>query len=230
MRSLSRILKAGKVRLEGEKTREIHYFTLETSWEQDALAQERYREAEKGILEAAQREAEAIKEAARAAGREEGFQEGREQGLNQAAAETEALLREARQLLHRAREERDQILAAAEAEIVSIVLDATAAVLGERAAENGEVTLELTKKLIATLTKAPEYQVFANPQTAEQLRRYLADHQDLLPAGTTLAIVPWSALAAGDLRVETNEQVAEYTLAHFLEQLARELKRGLPDE
>lgn len=195
-----------------------------------AVDAERRDEQEEEILLAAREEgeklrrdilAEAVAEARLIAekAREEGFQEGYRQGEKSA----QELVEKARQTLKEAGKERQEILAEAEPEIISLALSIAEKLMDYTVNIDSRCILALIARGLRSLPAGEKVYIKVNPQDEKICRENFYGLQELVREGALLEIVADEKIAAGNCRLESEEVVVEMLLQKELQILGKKL-------
>lgn len=170
------------------------------------------------LLEAAEAEAEAIRRAAQEvyeAEKARGFSEGIAEAERQAAGR---MLTEQHRI--------DRQLGAMERDLGRLVHDCVTRVI-ERFSDE-QLTLELARSALATMRNQRRGQLFVAPDRQEELRAALSGLLTEFPEIELIDVIADPALAAPDLRLETDLGVVSFVLQDTLDQLRNllELQEG----
>lgn len=165
--------------------------------------------------------AEAAAEARRleAKAREEGLREGFRQGETAA----EEYLAEARQTLKQAQEERREILAAAEPEILQLALNIAEKILNYEISVNERCVLNIIARGLNALPAGQKVYIRVNPRDEKACRENLHELQALLREGVLLEIAADTELPQGSCRLESAEAEVEAVWQQELQILGKKL-------
>lgn len=178
---------------------------------------EKANEESKKIIAKAKAEAEEIFRKAK----DEGYQAGFRQGMEEARREGNKIKDEARALLSSAFEKRDQIIKESEKIITEIVLKALKRLVDNELEKNQDFLSSIIEKLIKEVSAAPSYLIYTHPQRKKEVENalLLMEIEKKLPLGAKISVLDDPILEKNDVRVETEEEVAEFSLELFLQEV-----------
>lgn len=179
-------------------------------------------EEKEKIIAAARKEAEEILKRAE----DEGYKTGFSQGMEKARQEGEKIEEKARAFLASAFKERDRIVEESKEIITAIVLKAVESIVKSEAEQNQDFLSNVIEKLIKEVNTAPSYFIFTHPQKRKEVEDalLLMEIEKKIPLGAKISVLDDPALEKNDIRVESEEEVAEFSLELFLEKIGANLK------
>lgn len=165
--------------------------------------------------------AEAVAEARLLAekAREEGFQEGFREG-EEAARE---LVEEARRAIEQAHEERREILAKAEPEIIRLALSIAEKLLNYTVSMDSRCVLALIARGLHALPAGSKVDIRVNPVDEKTCLENFYSLQEMVKEGTALEVVPDEKIPPGNCRLESEEMEVELLLQKELQILGKKL-------
>lgn len=167
------------------------------------------------LLEQAAEEARLLKEQAW----KEGFEEGRSKGEQEAAR----MVEEARQILERAHEERREILAGAEPEIIQLAVSIAEKLLNYKVETDANCVLALMARALNSLPVGRNVVLRVNPRDEKICRENFQALQGLLKQEIVLELQGDPAIPAGSCKVESEEVEVELLLQKELHILGNKL-------
>lgn len=184
---------------------------------------ERARARADGLVQEARQEAVAIAE--------EAYQRGLEQGLLEGAAAARAELAEALVLVQQAAEEarrmRADLHANAEAELIELVIAATAAVIGERLEVDRDLVTETVRRALERAGAQNVVRVRVHHEEVDRVQAWFTERREEV---TPFEVVGDAAIAIGGCIVDTAAGLVDARLDVELEEIARLLRDATPPE
>jgi flagellar biosynthesis/type III secretory pathway protein FliH len=191
----------------------------------DAAAQAR------GLLERAERQAQAVMEAAGqkaaavvAEGHREGYVQGQAEGMREGQARAAALAHSLEEAVARLRELEGEWQARAEQTLVTLAVGLAERILQRAATEDPEALLRAAAAALAALPTGGEITLRVAPGLAESLEGHLAALTALAPAGSRLRVRADEAVRGGGCVVEGPATLVDATYATQLAEAQRRLE------
>ncbi len=171
------------------------------------MKQEAKAEAGK-IVEEARTEAEALREQAKEDGHKEGFEAGREEGEQKVRQELESMIKDAgkraTKLLQDAKAASRDYVQGAEADIVSIAMEAVEKVLPQHFIDQSQLVLPIVREALLRVKDQKEFKVRVAPQCYDMVLLARDEFRRMLTApDATLEFESDESLVPGDCIVET---------------------------
>jgi flagellar assembly protein FliH len=110
-------------------------------------------------------------------GRQAGRQAGHEEGLRQTQAAGRQQVTQLAQLVESLISERARLLASAEEEVVELALAIARKVIGDAAADDPGVILQMVAQAVEVLGRPASYEVHVNPEDAQRIEAHLSDSE-----------------------------------------------------
>lgn len=174
------------------------------------------------------REGEARREAIEREAYQAGYREGYAAALAEARAEAERLREEARAVLAQARRLREEIVAASEAQVVELALEAAARVVHAQLEVAPETVVAVVRAALRRLARRRQLVVFVNPQDVDLVRERREELEQELGDGASLYVLADAAVARGGCRVESEGGQVDGTIDGQLSRLRRALLDLVP--
>lgn len=161
------------------------------------------REEAQRVLDMAKASAEEIRAQAWAEGHAEGLAAGRKEGLASARAEVAEHLHTVYRLADAAADARVEMLRKLEPEIVELVLDMAAKVIGESIRLNPTLVVDVVSQAVRQASTTEQLRIRVNPADVEQLESYWAEALKDNPSGRHWEIVADRHIQPGGCIVDT---------------------------
>ncbi|HHT46157.1 MAG TPA: hypothetical protein GX004_02540 [Firmicutes bacterium] len=178
-------------------------------------AREEFEAERLRLLREAEEEARFLKEKAR----EEGFAEGFRKGEIEAAG----LLKEAEEVLRQAEQEKREILARAEPEIIQIALNIAEKLLNYKVETDSNCILQLIYRAMEALPAGKNIILRVNPLDAKICQENYQRLRGRLKNGASLEVHEDEDMPLGSCKVESEESQVELLLQKELEILSKKL-------